>query len=216
MWQLSKSTFQERKTDVHTRLMRMYTQVPEWWFSCILLLSIAATIYICEHFNEQLQLPWWGVLLACSLAFFFTLPIGVITATTNQTPGLNVITEYIIGYLYPGFPVANMCFKVYGYISMKQALAFLQDFKLGHYMKIPPRAMFMAQVVGTLLSAFVHLVTTVAHGNNSDICDKDFTSSSSPWTCPNDHVFMTHGLSGSLIGPSNFRILDIIPGLIGP
>jgi len=51
-----------------------------------------------------------------------------------------------MGYLYPGRPVANMCFKVYGYISMTQALTFLQDFKLGHYMKIPPRTMFMAQV----------------------------------------------------------------------
>ncbi|GAA0146835.1 hypothetical protein LIER_36392 [Lithospermum erythrorhizon] len=202
MWQLSKSTFQERKTDVHTRLMRMYTQVPEWWFSCILLLSIAATIYICEHFNEQLQLPWWGVLLACSLAFFFTLPIGVITATTNQTPGLNVITEYIIGYLYPGFPVANMCFKVYGYISMKQALAFLQDFKLGHYMKIPPRAMFMAQVVGTLLSAFVHLVTAWwLMETIPDICDRTLLPPSSPWTCPNDHVFYDSSVVWGLIGP---------------
>ena len=60
-----------------------------------------------------------------------------------------MITEYIIGYLYPGFPFANMCFKVYGYISMKQAITFLEDFKLGHYMKIPPRAMFMAQVSST-------------------------------------------------------------------
>lgn len=64
----------------------------------------------------------------------------------EQMPSLNVITEYIIGYLYPGYPVANICFKVYGFISMKQAITFLQDFKLGHYMKIPPRAMFMAQV----------------------------------------------------------------------
>jgi hypothetical protein len=51
-----------------------------------------------------------------------------------------------MGYLYPGRPVANMCFKVYGYVAPRQALAFLQDFKLGHYMKIPPRTMFMAQV----------------------------------------------------------------------
>lgn len=29
---------------------------------------------------------------------------------------------------------------------MKQGITFLQDLKLGHYMKIPPRAMFMAQV----------------------------------------------------------------------
>lgn len=72
--------------------------------------------------------------------------ILMILTFSMQTPGLNVIAEYIIGYLYPGYPVANMCFKVYGYISMKQGLTFLQDLKLGHYMKIPPRAMFMAQV----------------------------------------------------------------------
>nr|POF10928.1 oligopeptide transporter 7 [Quercus suber] len=51
------------------------------------------------------------------LALFFTLPVGVITATTNQMPTLNVITEYIIGYLYLGYPVANICFKVYGFIT---------------------------------------------------------------------------------------------------
>ncbi|KAF7088512.1 hypothetical protein CFC21_091615 [Triticum aestivum] len=149
--QLSKSAFQEKRVDVHTKLMRRYKQVPEWWFICILIVNIAATVFACEYHIEQLQLPWWGVLLACAIAFFFTLPVGIITATTNQTPGLNIITEYIMGYLYPGRPVANMCFKVYGYISMSQALTFLQDFKLGHYMKIPPRTMFMAQVINLLL-----------------------------------------------------------------
>jgi len=57
-----------------------------------------------------------------------------------------VITELIIGYLYPGKPLANVAFKTYGYISMSQALAFLGDFKLGHYMKIPPKSMFIVQV----------------------------------------------------------------------
>ena len=63
-----------------------------------------------------------------------------------KAPALNIITEYIIGYVYPGYPVANMLFKVYGDVSMQQAVFFLQDFKLGHYMKIPPREMFLAQV----------------------------------------------------------------------
>lgn len=202
LWFLSKSAFKEKKIDIHTKLMRKYNQVPEWWFLCILLVNIAATVFICEYYNEQLQLPWWGVLLACGLAFFFTLPVGVINATTNQMPGLNVITEYVIGYLYPGYPVANMCFKVYGYISMKQGLAFLQDFKLGHYMKIPPRSMFMAQVGGTLISALVHLgtawwlMTTVP-----DICDRSLLSPTSPWTCPGDHVFYDASVIWGLIGP---------------
>ncbi|XP_060961180.1 oligopeptide transporter 7-like [Cannabis sativa] len=202
IWELSKSAFQEKKVDVHTRLMRKYKQVPEWWFMCILFANIAATIYICQYYNDQLQLKWWGVLLACGIAFFFTLPIGVIKATTNQLPGLNVITEYIIGYIYPGYPVANMCFKVYGYISMKQGIAFLEDFKLGHYMKIPPRAMFMAQVVGTVVSALAHLVTAWwLMDTIPDICDRDLLPSDSPWTCPGDHVFYDASVIWGLIGP---------------
>lgn len=58
-----------------------------------------------------------------------------------------MITEYIIGLIIPGKPIANVCFKTYGYISMSQAVTFLADFKLGHYMKIPPRSMFIVQVL---------------------------------------------------------------------
>ncbi|WCJ32637.1 oligopeptide transporter [Euphorbia peplus] len=202
IWQLSKSAFQEKKMDVHTKLMRKYDQVPEWWFSLILVLTIAAAVFTCEYYSNQLQLPWWGVLLACALALFFTLPVGIITATTNQTPGLNVITEYIIGYIYPGFPVANICFKVYGYISMKQAITFLQDFKLGHYMKIPPKAMFMAQVLGTIISAIVHLTTSWwLMGSIPDICDRELLPPGTPWTCPGDHVFYDASVIWGLIGP---------------
>lgn len=185
LWQLSMSALQEKKMDVHAKLMRKYKQVPEWWFQIILVINIAATVFVCEYYKNQLQLPWWGVLLACGLAFFFTLPIGVITATTNQTPGLNIIMEYIMGYLYPGYPVANMCFKVYDYIGMKQGLTFLQDLKLEHYMKIPPGAMFMAQVVGTLISAFAHLGTAWwLMDNVPNICDRALLHQDSPWTCP--------------------------------
>lgn len=66
--------------------------------------------------------------------------------TCLQTPGLNVITEYCMGLILPGKPIANVCFKVYGYMSMNQSVSFLTDFKLGHYMKIPPRSMFLVQV----------------------------------------------------------------------
>lgn len=63
-----------------------------------------------------------------------------------QQPGLNVITEFVAGYLWPGKPLANVTFKTYGYISMGQALFLVQDFKLGQYMKIPPKSMFYVQV----------------------------------------------------------------------
>ncbi|MCO5569815.1 hypothetical protein L7F22_023529 [Adiantum nelumboides] len=200
--QLSKAAFKSQQVDIHTRLMRRYKQVPQWWFLGILAVTIAVAIGACQTYSEQLQLPWWGVAVACIIAFFFTLPIGIIRATTNQSPGLNIITEYLIGYLYPGHPVANVCFKVYGYISMSQALEFLQDFKLGHYMKIPPRDMFMAQVVGTVVAALSYLCTAwYMIENVSNICDTAVLPSNSPWTCPGDRVFFDASVIWGLIGP---------------
>ncbi|KAH9774954.1 Oligopeptide transporter 7 [Citrus sinensis] len=200
IWEQSRASFQEKGIDIHTKLMRKYKRVPESWFVIILLINIAATVFACEYYNDQLQLPWWGVLLACAIAITFTLPIGIITAITNQTPGLNIITEYIIGYVYPGYPVANMCFKVYGYISMTQAVTFLQDFKLGHYMKIPPRTMFMAQIVGTVIACFVYLGTAWwLMESITDICDTK--AANSVWTCPSDKVFYDASVIWGLIGP---------------
>ncbi|KAK1303624.1 Oligopeptide transporter 7 [Acorus calamus] len=202
IWEMSKFAFRKEKMDVHTRLIRVYKQVPQWWFQCILLVTISFTIFACEHYNDQLQLPWWGVLLACALAVVFTLPMGIITATTNQTPNLNVITEYIMGYLYPGRPVANMCFRVYGYTSMRRAVIFLQDLKLGHYMKIPPRTMFMAQVVGTVIAALVDLGTAWwLMDTIPNICNRALLPENSPWTCPSDHVFYDGSVVWGLIGP---------------
>ncbi|XP_058114886.1 oligopeptide transporter 5-like [Magnolia sinica] len=205
IWQLSRKTVgkaRDQVEDVHNRLMKKYNPVPQWWFHLILVSMVGLAILTCEGFGQQLQLPYWGVFLACALALFYTLPIGIITATTNQTPGLNVITELVIGYMYPGKPLANVAFKTYGYISMNQAIQFLADFKLGHYMKIPPRSMFVAQLVGTVVASTVYfgtawwLLTTV-----ENICDPSSLPDGSPWTCPGDAVFYSASVIWGLVGP---------------
>ena len=91
------------------------------------------------------------------LAFAYTIPIGVLLALTNQELFLNIIGELIIGYLLPGRPIAMMMFKTWTLITMAQALSFTSAFKLGHYMKIPPRPMFACQVVATIVSGTVQL-----------------------------------------------------------
>lgn len=87
IWQMWKKTtaLRDENSDVHTKIMkRNYEQVPQWWFHLILVAMVALAIYCCEGFGNQLQLPWWGVLLACGIALFFTLPVGIIQATTNM------------------------------------------------------------------------------------------------------------------------------------
>lgn len=203
IWEQTRATVRAAGGDVHARLMRRnYAAVPQWWFQVLLLLVLGLSLFTCEGFGRQLQLPYWGVLLAAGLAFFFTLPIGIITATTNQQPGLNVVTELIIGYLYPGRPLANVAFKTYGYISMSQAIMFLQDFKLGHYMKIPPRSMFAVQLVGTVLASSVYFATSWwLLESVPGICDPAKLPGGSPWTCPGDDVFFNASIIWGVVGP---------------
>lgn len=192
---------QKEEPDIHTKLMKKYDDIPGWWFYSLLALSMTVSLILCTVLKHQVQLPWWGLLFACGMAFIFTLPISIITATTNQTPGLNVITEYAIGLIMPGYPIANVCFKVYGYMSMSQAVAFLSDFKLGHYMKIPPKSMFLVQFAGTIVAGTVNLgVAWWLLGSINDIC-QDSLPPDSPWTCPNDRVFFDASVIWGLVGP---------------
>ena len=54
----------------------------------------------------------------------------------NTTIGLNVVTEFIAGVIYPGQPIGNCVFKVYGYMTLLQALDLSSDLKLGIYTKV--------------------------------------------------------------------------------
>ncbi|GFQ03068.1 oligopeptide transporter 5, partial [Phtheirospermum japonicum] len=202
LWSKAKRTM-DVKMDVHTRIMtKNYEPVPDWWFHVLLLVVFCLSIFNVEGFDRQLQLPWWGLVMACVLALSFTLPVGIIKATTNHGIGLNVVTELVIGYILPGKPLANVTFKTYGYISMSQALGFLSDFKLGHYMKIPPKSMFHTQLVGTVVASTVYyftswwLLSSIEH-----ICDQSLLPDGSPWTCPGDTVFYNASIIWGVIGP---------------
>ncbi|KAM0941683.1 putative oligopeptide transporter, OPT superfamily [Dioscorea sansibarensis] len=203
LWKETAKSANDKFADVHMRLMkRNYKAVPQWWFIILLLVVFGLSLFTCEGFGKQLQLPYWGIILACAIAFFFTLPVGVITATTNQTPGLNVVTEMVIGYIYPGKPLANVSFKTYGYISMIQALFLLQDLKLGHYMKIPPRSMFVAQLVGTIVTSSVYFGTSWwLLESIPNICNVALLPESSPWTCPGSDVFYYASIIWGVLGP---------------
>jgi len=124
----------------------------------------------------------------------------MIQAITNQQVGLNVITELVIGYMLPGRPIAMMMFKTWGYITMAQALQFSSDFKLGHYMKLPPRTMFWAQVVCTVVAGTVQLgVQAWMFTNIEGMCSP---KQKDGFICPSTEVFGTASIIWGVIGPA--------------
>lgn len=100
-----------------------------------------------------------------------------------------------------------MLFKAYSVQTLAAATSFVQDLKLGHYVKVPPRATFMGmsrsvisldpltylcilvQMVATLLAAFIQVgVKEWIFAHVPDICEPDQPSQ---LTCPHNQVFFT-------------------------
>ncbi|XP_022973113.1 oligopeptide transporter 3-like isoform X4 [Cucurbita maxima] len=202
IWKQSRTAIKNAKVDIHAKLMQSYKQVPEWWFLILLFGSTVISLLMSIVWKDIVQLPWWGMLFAFAMAWIVTLPIGVIQATTNQQPGYDIIAQLIIGYILPGKPIANLLFKIYGRISTVHALSFLSDLKLGHYMKIPPRCMYTAQLVGTLVAGTINLVVAWWMLDNiENICDTEALQPDSPWTCPKYRVTFDASVIWGLIGP---------------
>ncbi|CAF1551624.1 unnamed protein product, partial [Adineta steineri] len=138
------------------------------------------------------------LIVAVAISFIFLLPTGIVAAVTNQSIGLNVITEFVAGVAIPGNPLANVTFKTYGYISQNQALLLISDLKLGHYMKIPPRAMFITQLAGTITAGVINYVTAnYLLSSVPNIC----TQKNPRWTCPNANTFYSASIIWGAIGP---------------
>ena len=199
IWTQARRALHEQP-DIHARLMSKYRPVPEWWYMCVFVVMFVFGIVCIEVWPTDF--PVWGFVLALVIAYFYIIPIGMIQAITNQQVGLNVITELIVGYAIPGRPLAMMMFKTWGYITMYQALQFASDFKLGHYMKIPPRTMFWCQVVACAISGTVQLgVQSWMFTNIPDMCSPEQKNG---FICPSTEVFGT----ASII--VRHQILDLI------
>jgi OPT family oligopeptide transporter len=114
--------------------------------------------------------------------------------------------------MQPGRPIAMMLFKTYGYITMNQAHAFINDLKLGHYLKIPQRPMFFSQLIGTIWSCFVQLaVIEWGLRNIPNVCEVGQTNN---FTCPNGRVFFTASVIFGLIGPKRIFSTGAIYGAL--
>ncbi|KAG6541883.1 hypothetical protein Mapa_016711 [Marchantia paleacea] len=168
------------KPDIHTRLMQYYPEIPSWWFWALLLVNIALSLFMMKSWEDTFQISSSMLLLAIGMSCALTLPIAIITATTNQFEGPGALCDFFYGYLAPGRVVGLNSFRVYAAGSVVQSVVFLRDFKLAHYMKIPPRNMFLVQVVGTLLAGFVNVFCAYwLYEAEPLLC-----AESGDWTCP--------------------------------
>ncbi|GAA6030608.1 hypothetical protein NBRC10512_007749 [Rhodotorula toruloides] len=192
-------------TDVHVEIVeRNYLPVPSLHYVVIFGLNLLAAIVLLA-FYPQLQLPTWGLLLSLSLALVCLVPIGIISAITNTTIGLNVLTEFVAGFIWPGKPIANICFKVYGYMCLLQSLDLTSDMKLGLYMHVPPRDLFVCQCYGTAVGSVINfLLIRGVIAAKRPYLDGSIADPTQQWDGRKPEIFFSASVIWGLIGPKRF------------
>lgn len=92
---------------------------------------------------------------------------------------------------------------------MSQATSLLTDLKLGHYMKIPPRSMFISQFWGTLIGAVFNYATmTLIIDSNRSYLDGSEDDPAGLWTGQGIQIFWGSGLIYGALGPARMFALD--------
>lgn len=180
--------------DIHKRLMKNYKECPDWWYVILFVVMLGLSFVTVCHWDTGF--PAWALVIAILVSVVTFVPEGIIEAVSSQHVGLNIITELICGYMLPFRPLANVLFKVYGFIVMRQGLELSRDLKLARYLKIPPRLIFFMQVYSTLLAGVINvLIQEWMRHNVKDICS---TTQSDGFICANGRTIYNAAIIWSL------------------
>lgn len=192
-------------TDYFSRTMSQYPEVPQWWYIIILLVTFGMSIALIEHWDTKA--PVWMLVVVMLINFVCLLPFTVVFSYTGIQFTLNVLVELIVGYALPGKGIAMMILKAFSVQIQIQCQNFLQDQKIGHYGKLPPRSMFRVQMLATIVAGLVSLgvmqfqLTKVPH-----ICDVKYQTAHEKFTCPSETVFFSASVIWAVVGPK--KIFD--------
>ncbi|KAF8843576.1 OPT superfamily oligopeptide transporter [Paxillus ammoniavirescens] len=145
-----------KELDPHYAQMLKYPDAPDSWYYAVFVMSFIVALIVI--YKSDSTLPWWGFVIAILLSIVSTLFLGALYAITGIVLSIQTFVQMITGYFLPGKPMANMYMVLYSHNTVSQATLLLRDLKIAQYAKLPPRAAFTAQIVGTLVGAILNYV----------------------------------------------------------
>ena len=144
--ELRTRSLDKKGNDLHCRLIALYPDVPDWWFAIVSLLAFIVILVVGQVSSILL---WYETFFALIVPIVFVLPFGMVASITGQTiqnPSVYYLLAIIVSSLWVDNKSAMLAFITIGYSTYCQTLQLVTNMKLGHYMKIAPRTLFLAQL----------------------------------------------------------------------
>ncbi|KFY04432.1 hypothetical protein V491_09345 [Pseudogymnoascus sp. VKM F-3775] len=152
----------------HAYMTKHYKEAPWWWYISLLVISFVLGLVVV--IKEKDILPVWAYIVAL-ISGIIVSPFSIILYSRyGNGIATNNLSKMLAGLMLPGRPVGNMYFNAWSHNVIQNSLNLCNDLKMGEYLKIPPRVMFLTQVYGTVLGSFVNYAVMISIvGGNRDL-----------------------------------------------
>ncbi|KAH9895484.1 peptide transporter [Xylariomycetidae sp. FL2044] len=187
-----KGTFGDRH---HVYMAKNYKETPWWWYVALLVLSFVLGLVVV--LKEDVTLPAWAYVVSLIIGCIFAPLSTLIYSRYGNGIATNNLSKMLAGLLVPARPVGNMYFAAWSHNVISCAVQLSMDLKLGEYLKIPPRVMFLTQIYGTILGGFINyaVMISIVTGNADVLRDGNGSAS---WSGATIQAYNTNATSWAL------------------
>ncbi|KAG6030296.1 hypothetical protein E4U41_000128 [Claviceps citrina] len=203
----------EQYTDQLNILQRRYDEIPFWWFAALFLVSLLIMVVICAR--GLLFIPVWTYFVGIATGAVIVVPLGWLYALSNFQLAVGSTNELLYGLMINAVSGwKNPCgASTYGAVAgdaWYRAQLNLQDMKIGHLMKIPPKAVFFSQIFGSLIGIPVdYAVIRWVLDTKFDYISGLAADPTHQWTGQQLSSSLTLGVQYVLVGPRRLFRQDL-------
>ncbi|KAG6015202.1 hypothetical protein E4U54_003992 [Claviceps lovelessii] len=144
----------------HRHMVKHYNEVPSWWY--LIVLGFSFILGLIVVIRENITLPAWAYVVALLVGMALAPLSSLLLARYGNGIATNNVSKMLAGLLVPERPVGNMYFSAWSHSVISNCVNLCSDLKLGEYLKIPPRVMFITQIYGTILGGFINYAVMIS------------------------------------------------------
>ncbi|RFU28729.1 hypothetical protein B7463_g7615, partial [Scytalidium lignicola] len=208
-----EETINHQYSDQLNILQRSYKEVPWWW--SLLLFLVTFIIIMAILGTGNLFIPIWTYFVALATGALVVIPLGWLYALSNFQLPIGTFNELIYGVMVNAVsghknPTGATVYSSIAGDAWYRAQLMLQDQKIGHYMHIPPRAVFFSQVFGCFIGVPINYgVIRWVLNTKADYLSGAVTDPTHQWTGQSLASSLTTSVQYVLIGPNRLFQLPI-------
>ncbi|PYH75125.1 OPT family oligopeptide transporter [Aspergillus vadensis CBS 113365] len=179
----------------HEHMAKHYKETPWWWYVAVLVISFVLGLVVV--LKENITLPAWAYIVSLIVGIIISPFSTILYSRYGNGIATNNLSKMLAGLMLPGRPVGNMYFAAWSHNVISNAVNLSNDLKMGEYLKIPPRVMFLTQIYGTILGGFINyaIMISIVTGNKALLSNGNGNSS---WSGATLQSYNTNAASWAL------------------